>query len=196
MILSALRLFGSLSGYHHRTIILTVLLPAIGPPTIAYFRPDWLVLRFVLYITAFLVWSVFAVLAVASMLKRDSSEAEQLVSQKVEALSGQISRLGEEQEASRVGFQQQMENLEEAVRSTLKEGGGRPSASDRLHTRQDYGRQLKDIRHIDCRRGEQGGASSTMVRTRNASAMGGGLREAGGQLGYWASIGRSRILIV
>ena len=35
MILSALRLFKSLSVYHYRTIVITILLPVIGPPTIA-----------------------------------------------------------------------------------------------------------------------------------------------------------------
>ena len=121
MFLSALRLIRSLSGHHYKTIILTVLLPAIGPPAIAYFGPDYLVLRSVLYLAAFLIWSVFAVLAVASMLNRDRSEAEQLVSQKVEALSEQISRLREEQEELRVDLRQQLDDLEEVVRSTLSE---------------------------------------------------------------------------
>ena len=121
MILSVLRIFRSLSGYHYRMIVLTILMPAIGPPAVAYFSPDLLILRVILYVAAFLVWSVFAVLAVASMLKRDRSGAEQLVSQKVEALTGQISRLSEEHEDLRVDLRQQVEDLEEAVRSTLKE---------------------------------------------------------------------------
>ena len=37
MILGALWLFRSLSGYHYRTILLTIPLPVIGPPVIAYF---------------------------------------------------------------------------------------------------------------------------------------------------------------
>ena len=120
MILSALRLFRSLSSYHYRTIILTVLLPAIWSPTIAYFGPDSLVLQFVLYMAAFLVWSVLAVLAVASMLKGDRSEAEQLLAQQVEALSGRIDKLEEEHGDLRVDLRQEVDNLEKAVRSTLE----------------------------------------------------------------------------
>ena len=121
MILAALRLFRSLSGYHHRTILLTVLLPAIGPPAIAYFAPTSIVLQVVLYVAAFLVWSVLAMLAVASMLRRDRFEAEQLIAQRLETLSSQISRLREEHEDLRAGLRQQVKDLEEAVRATLKE---------------------------------------------------------------------------
>ena len=121
MILNALRHFRSLSGYHYRMIVLTILLPAIGPTSLALFGPDHFILRVVLYVAAFLVWAVFAVLAVASMLKRDRSEAEQLMSQKLEAVSAQISRLKEEHEDLRVEFRQQVNDLEEVVRSTLRE---------------------------------------------------------------------------
>ena len=124
MILSALRLFRSLSRYHYRTILLTVLLPVIGAPMIAYFGPDCLVLQVILYVAAFLVWSVLAVLAVASMLGRDRSEAEQLVAQQNEALSGQIGKLREEHEDLRLDLRQQVNDLEEVVRSTLSEGLG------------------------------------------------------------------------
>ena len=121
MILSALRLFRSLSGYQYRTVILTVLLPAIGPPTIAYFGPDCLVLRSVLYAAAFLVWSVLAVLAVASMLNRDRSEAEQLANEKLESLSEQFARLREGHDDLRLDFRRQLNDLEEVVRSTLSD---------------------------------------------------------------------------
>ena len=97
MYLSALRLFKSLSSYHYRTIILTMLLPVIGPPMIAYFGPDRLVFQVTLYLGAFLVWSVFAVIAVASMLGRDRSEAEYQVAQQVEgcqARSQDLKRAG------------------------------------------------------------------------------------------------------
>ena len=124
MILTALRLFRSLSGYHHRTILLTILLPVIWPPLIAYFGPDSIVLQVILYVAALLLWSVFAVLAVASMLRRDRSEAEQLVVQQIEALSGQIRRLREEHEDLRVDLRQQVDDLEEVVRSTLSENLG------------------------------------------------------------------------
>ena len=121
MILAALRLFRSLSGYHHRTILLTVLLPAIGPPAIAYFAPTPIVLQVVFYVAAFLVWSVLAVLAVASMLRRDRSESDQLLAKQFEELSGQIRRLKEQQEDMRVDLRQQVDDLEEVVRSTLSE---------------------------------------------------------------------------
>ena len=121
MIRSALRLFRGLSGYHYRTIIITMLLPAIVPAVIAYFAPDTLVLRVIFYVAAFLVWSVLAVLAVASMLKRDISGAEQLVDHKLEAPSSQISRLREEREDLGADLRQQVKDLEETVRTTLKE---------------------------------------------------------------------------
>ena len=118
MILNALRHFRSLSGYHYRMVVLTILLPAIGPTSLALFGPDHFILRIILYVSAFLVWSV---LAVASMLKRDKSETEQLTSPKLEALSARIGRLREEPEDSRVDLQQQVNDLEEVVRSTLRE---------------------------------------------------------------------------
>ena len=52
MILSALRLFRSLSRYHYRVIIVTILLPVIWPPMIAYFGPDCLILQVILYVAA------------------------------------------------------------------------------------------------------------------------------------------------
>ena len=124
MILNALRQFRSLSGYHYRMVVLTILLPAIGPTSLALFGPDLFILRVILYVAAFLVWSVLAVLAVASMLNRDRSEAEQLLSQRLETLSTQIGRLKEDHEDLKVDFRQQVKDLEEVVRSTLKEDLG------------------------------------------------------------------------
>ena len=51
-------------------------------------------------VAAFSVWSLFAVLALASMLRSDSSEAKQQINQKLEALSDQICRLREEHSGS------------------------------------------------------------------------------------------------
>ena len=121
MILNALRLLRSLSGYHYRMIILTILLPVIGPLIFDYFGPDLLVVRVILYLAAFSVWSVVAMLAVAHMLRRDTSEAEQLMSQKLDALSSRIGRLREDHEESKVDLGQQVENLEGAIRSTFEE---------------------------------------------------------------------------
>ena len=124
MILGALRLFRSLSGYHYRTILLTILLPVIGPPVIAYFGPDYLLLQVILYVAAFLVWSLFAVLAVASMVRRERSESEQLVAQQMEALSGQINRLKEQHEDLSADLRLDVDNLEKVVRTTLSENLG------------------------------------------------------------------------
>ena len=121
MILWALRLLRSLSGYQYRTIIITVLLPATVPAVITYFAPDFLVLRVIFYVAAFLAWSVLAVMAVASMLRKDRSEAEQLVDQKLESLSSQISNLREGHEDLAANLGQQVKDLEETVRTTLKE---------------------------------------------------------------------------
>ena len=121
MILGALWLFRSLSGYHYRTILLTILLPVIGPPVIAYFGPDYLLLQVSLYVAAFLVWSLFAVLAVALMVRRERSEAEQLVAEQITALSSQISSLKEQHEDSSVDLRREVDNLEEVVRTTLSE---------------------------------------------------------------------------
>ena len=121
MILAALRLIKSLSGYHYRTVFITVLLPAIIPAVVAYLAPDPAVLRVVFYVAAFFVWSVLAVLAVASMLNRDRSQAEQLVAHQIEGLSEQISNLRERQEDLGRDLRQQISDLEETVRTTLRE---------------------------------------------------------------------------
>ena len=119
MILWALGLSRSLRGHHYRTIIITILLPVIVPPIIVNFGPTSLVLQSIVYAVAFIAWVIWSVLAVASMLKKDQSEAEQQVEQKLNALSGQISKLREGHEESRADLRQQVENLEEVVRSTF-----------------------------------------------------------------------------
>ncbi len=125
MILGTLRRFKSLSGYHYRMIVFTILLPAlvpaIAPRIIAYFAPDLLVPLDIFYAAAFVVWSGLAVLAVASMLKRDRSEADQLAEQKLEALSSQTSRLREEHHDLGADLRQQIRGLDETMRATLKD---------------------------------------------------------------------------
>ena len=121
MILGTLRLFRSLSSHHYRTILFTILLPVIGPPMIAYFGPDWLLLQVILYVAAFLIWSLFAVLAVASMVIRERSEAEQSVARQIAALSGQIDRLKEQHEDSKVDLRRELDTLEDVVRTTFSE---------------------------------------------------------------------------
>ena len=92
MILGALRLFKSLSGYHYRTILITTIMPVIGPLVIAYFAPGGLLLQVVFYVVALFVWSLCVVLAVALMVSRDWSEAVHFVEQQIAALSDQQTR--------------------------------------------------------------------------------------------------------
>ena len=109
------------------TLLLPVILtPVIWTPPIAYITLDP-VLQVVLYVVAFLVWSVIAVVVFASTLEKDKSEAEQLVAQKVEALKGRIGKLEEEHLDLRVDLRQEVDNvvdnLEEAVRSAFEQLG-------------------------------------------------------------------------
>ena len=122
VILSILRRFRSLPVHHRITVFITILLPVIWPPVIAYIARD-LVLQVVLHVAVFLVWSVIAVVALASTLRKDRSDAEQLVAQHAKALSGRIGKLEEEQGDLRVDLRQEVDNLEEAVRSTFEQLG-------------------------------------------------------------------------
>ena len=102
MILGALRLFKSLSAYHYRMILITIIVPAIvpvtGPLVIACLAPGGLRLQVALYVAAFLVWSIIVVLAVASMVRSEKSEAKQMLTQLSAGLSGRISSLKEQHE--------------------------------------------------------------------------------------------------
>ena len=109
-----------LSTYHYTTIFITILLPALFSLAISYFELV-LVLKIVLTVAVFPVWSVFAVLAVASMLTHDRSKAEQLITQQVGALPGRIRKLEEGQQDLRVDLRQEVDNLEKTVRSTFEE---------------------------------------------------------------------------
>ena len=118
MILMIKRCFRSLPVHHRITIFITMLLPAFWSSVLVYIARDP-----VLYGAVFLVWAVIAVVVLASTLKKDRSEAEQLVSQPVEALSGRIGKLEEEHGDLRVDLRQEVDNLEEAVRSTFEQLG-------------------------------------------------------------------------
>ena len=127
MIRGILRRFRSLPVHHRITIFITILLPVIWlpviwTPLIAYITCDP-VLQVVLHVVVFLLWSVIAVVAFASTLKKDKSEVEQLVAQQVEALSGRIGKLEEDHGDLRVDLRQEVDNLEEAVRSTFEQLG-------------------------------------------------------------------------
>ncbi len=114
------RRFRILSGYHYIMIIVTILLPVIGTPTIDYVGRDCLVMRPFLYVGAFFLWSAFVVLTVASMLERDRSEVAQLVDQQVGALPDRIRMLEEEYGDLRANLPQEIGEL---VRSTLEAAG-------------------------------------------------------------------------
>ena len=185
MILSALRLLRSLSGYHYRMIILTVLLPILLPTLFSlassYFGLD--LVPPILYIPAFLVFSLIVVLAVASMLKKDRSEAEKQVAYRESTLSSKVRTLEEGHEDLREDLWQQVNGLEELVRSTLSEELGvvLPRRPISLRMRATAGSPKASF-SLTVDGGEQAGAPSMVVPTHDASVMGSGLRKAGSQL--------------
>ena len=71
----------------------------------------------------FLVWSVIAVVAVSSALKKDRSEAEELLDQHVAEILGRIGKLEEEHGELRADLRQDVDSLEEAVRSGFEQLG-------------------------------------------------------------------------
>ena len=122
MILNILRRFRSLPVHHRIPIFVTILLPAIWPLIIAYLACDP-VLQVVLHVAVFLVWSVIAVVAVSSALKKDRTEAEDLLEEHVAALSGRIGKLEEEHGELREDLRREVDSLEEAVRSGFEQLG-------------------------------------------------------------------------
>ena len=122
MILSILRRFRSLPVHHRIPIFVTILLPVIWPLIIAYLARD-LFLQLALHVAVFLVWSVIAVVAVSSALKKDRSEAEELLDQHVAEILGRIGKLEEEHGELRADLRQDVDSLEEAVRSGFEQLG-------------------------------------------------------------------------
>jgi hypothetical protein len=124
MIVGSRRLLGNLSRHHCIAVFLTVILPVIGPWLIDSFAPDYFLLRAVVYVVAFLLWSLWALwalLAVAWVVSREKSEAEQFVAPKIDSLSRRISSLEEQTEDLSVDLLREADNLEEVVRTTLSE---------------------------------------------------------------------------
>ena len=117
----AWRVIRSLRLYHYRMIIITILLPVIVPTLMTHFSPDSLLLQVGIYAAAFILWALMAVLAVASTVNKDRSEAAQLLADQGKDLSERISRLSQEHTDSRADLRREVDNLEEAVRSTLYE---------------------------------------------------------------------------
>ena len=116
---NARRTLKILSTYDYTTILITILLPTLFSLAISYFELV-LVLKIFLTVAVFPVWSVIAVLAVASMLTHDRSKAEQQITHQIGALPGRISKQEEELQDLRVDLRQEVDNLEEAVRSTFE----------------------------------------------------------------------------
>ena len=93
MILIVWRVLSNLAWYHHVMIIITVLVPLIWSGIVTLWLPNGLVCRIILHLAAWPVFFVLAELAVALAVGRDKSKAQQLVSQKVDAVSGEVGTL-------------------------------------------------------------------------------------------------------
>ena len=124
MILNALALLKSLTAQQYSGLFVSMLFPGIAFAFVHSFAPDSLVLRVIYYLVVFVTWSVWAVLAVASMLNRDKSETVLLVDGRERELLSKIRELEEANEGLVLGFRQEVRNLEESVRKTLKEDLG------------------------------------------------------------------------
>ena len=126
MVLRVIRLFKSLTRYHYIAIFITILLPVTGPGCIADIGREYQLKQEMLDVVALFIWSIWVVLAVALMVRRDRSEAKQMVEPQIAALSGRISSL-EKQHLEKqyrdlsVDLLREVDNLEEVVRRTLSE---------------------------------------------------------------------------
>ena len=113
MILRVLRLLASLSLRQYMVILITIILPAIFLPILAPSIPGGPVVLPIVYF----VWSVVAVLSVASMLKDDRSKAAQSVDRKLENLSREVQLLKDEHLRRTAGLQDQVNEIDRVVRS-------------------------------------------------------------------------------
>ena len=77
----AYRLLANLHWYHHVMVLITILVPLIWSLIITVRLTDWVSLRGGLHLVPFVVFLLAAELAVALVLTRDKSKAEQSVSQ-------------------------------------------------------------------------------------------------------------------
>ena len=129
MVLRVIRLFKSLTRYHYIAIFITILLPVIGPECIADIGREYQLKQEMLDVVALFIWSIWVVLAVALMVRRDRSEAKQMVEPQIAALSGRISSLEKQHlekqyKDLRVELLREVDNLEESVKETLRESLG------------------------------------------------------------------------
>ena len=130
MILIVRRVLSNLAWYHHVMIIITVLVPLIWSGIVTLWLPNGLICRIILHLAAWPVFFVLAELAVALAVGRDKSEAQQLVSEKVDAVSGEVGTLRSEHEDARdqyrdliSGLRRQMEAQDEVFRTGFQRLG-------------------------------------------------------------------------
>ena len=128
--LNVWRVFRHLAWYHHVMIIITVLVPLIWSGIVTLWLPNCLVWRIILHVAAWPAFFVLAELAVALAVGRDRSKAQQLVSEEVGAVSGEVRTLRNQHEDVRDqhrdlirDLRRQMEAQDEVFRSGFEELG-------------------------------------------------------------------------
>ena len=119
MILFVWRYFRSLPRHYYMEISLSALLPTLFFLMLLFVSlPPFWKISFMVLVP---LWLVAVVVARAHAVKRDKTKTEDLVTERVGDLPGRISKLKEEQESLRADLSQQVRDLEETVRATLKE---------------------------------------------------------------------------
>ena len=119
MILKALRLLKSLSTYHCLAIIFTILLPS-GLSLVVPNSNLGLIPRAIISGAGFLVWSLVVFLVMALMLDRDRTKADRQLDGQVEILERSVASTATELKSLREHLLDEINNLEETVRLTLK----------------------------------------------------------------------------
>ena len=119
MILKTLRLLRSLSPYHYTVIVFTILLPS-GLSLVLPIFDLGLIPEALISGVGFLVWALVVCLVMALMLNRDRTNAERHVDWRVERLERGVDTTTEELKVLREHLRDEIDNLEETVRLTLK----------------------------------------------------------------------------
>ena len=119
MILFVWRYFRSLPRHYYMEISLSALLPTLFFLMLLFVSlPPFWKISFMVLVP---LWLVAVVVARAHAVKRDRTKTEDLVTERVGNLPGRISKLEDDQESLRADLSQQVRDLEETVRATLKE---------------------------------------------------------------------------
>ena len=111
----ALRLLDNLHWYHHVMVFITILVPLVWSLIITVRLTDWVSLRGGLHLVPFVVFLLAAELAVALVLTRDKSKAEQSVSHEVGVVSGEVRTLREQHEDLLGQHEDLIEKLREQI---------------------------------------------------------------------------------